>query len=114
MATPPWNFLLSISALGSALSAAVVAGNVVLLKPPPETPLVAAEAVALCHAAGVPDWALGLVVVDDEAAEPAHRGIRRVDAVVLTGGTDTARAASGSGRVILHLIAETAARTRLS
>ncbi len=48
--TPPWNFPLSI-ALGSAL-AALVAGNVVLLKPPPETPLVAARAVALCHAAG--------------------------------------------------------------
>lgn len=107
--TPPWNFPLSI-ALGSAL-AALVAGNVVLLKPPPETPLVAARAVALCHAAGVPDWALGLVVVEDEAAEPLVVD-RRVNAVVLTGGTDTARLFRRL-RPGLELIAETGGKNAL-
>ncbi|MEI9935717.1 MAG: proline dehydrogenase family protein [Pseudomonadota bacterium] len=107
--TPPWNFPLSI-ALGSAL-AALVAGNVVLLKPPPETPLVAARAVALCHAAGIPDWALGLVVIEDEAAEPLIVD-RRVDAVVLTGGTETARLFRRL-RPGLDLIAETGGKNAL-
>jgi len=107
--TPPWNFPLSI-ALGSTL-AALVAGNVVLLKPPPETPLVAARAVALCHAAGVPEWALGLVVVDDEGAEPLIVD-RRVNAVVLTGGTETARLFR-SLRPTLELIAETGGKNAL-
>jgi len=107
--TPPWNFPLSI-ALGSAL-AALVAGNVVLLKPPPETPLVAARAVALCYAAGVPDWALGLVVLDDEAAEPLIVD-RRVDAVVLTGGTETARLFRRL-RPSLDLVAETGGKNAL-
>ncbi|HKO52944.1 MAG TPA: bifunctional proline dehydrogenase/L-glutamate gamma-semialdehyde dehydrogenase [Polyangiaceae bacterium] len=107
--TPPWNFPLSI-ALGSAL-AALVTGNVVLLKPPPETPLVAARAVALCHAAGVPDWALGLVIVEDEAAEPLIVD-RRVNAVMLTGGTDTARLFRRL-RPGLELIAETGGKNSL-
>jgi RHH-type proline utilization regulon transcriptional repressor/proline dehydrogenase/delta 1-pyrroline-5-carboxylate dehydrogenase len=107
--TPPWNFPLSI-ALGSAL-AALVAGNVVLLKPPPETPLVAARAVALCHAAGVPDWALGLVLVEDETAEPLIAD-RRVDAVVLTGGTETARLFRRL-RPGLDLVAETGGKNAL-
>ena len=107
--TPPWNFPLSI-ALGSAL-AALVAGNVVLLKPPPETPLVAARALALCHAAGVPEWALGLVVVEDEAAGPLIVD-RRVNAVVLTGGTETARLFRRL-RPGLELIAETGGKNAL-
>ncbi|HWP08955.1 MAG TPA: bifunctional proline dehydrogenase/L-glutamate gamma-semialdehyde dehydrogenase, partial [Polyangiaceae bacterium] len=107
--TPPWNFALSI-ALGSTL-AALVAGNVVLLKPPPETPLVAARAVALCHAAGVPNWALGLVIVEDEAAEPLIVD-RRVDAVVLTGGTETARLFRRL-RPGLDLVAETGGKNAL-
>ena len=107
--TPPWNFPLSI-ALGSAL-AAVVTGNAVLLKPPPETPLVAARAVELCHAAGVPEWALGLVVVDDEAAEPLVVD-RRVNTVVLTGGTETARLFRRL-RPSLDLVAETGGKNAL-
>ena len=107
--TPPWNFPLSI-ALGSAL-AALVTGNVVLLKPPPETPLVAARAVALCHAAGVPAWALGLVIVEDDAAQPLIVD-RRVNAVVLTGGTETARLFRRL-RPGLDLIAETGGKNAL-
>jgi RHH-type proline utilization regulon transcriptional repressor/proline dehydrogenase/delta 1-pyrroline-5-carboxylate dehydrogenase len=86
--TPPWNFPLSIG-IGSAL-AALVAGNAVLLKPPPETPLGLARAVELCYRAGVPEDALGLVLTDDEAAEPLVTDAR-VATVVLTGGTETAR-----------------------
>ncbi|HEV8548024.1 MAG TPA: bifunctional proline dehydrogenase/L-glutamate gamma-semialdehyde dehydrogenase, partial [Polyangiaceae bacterium] len=107
--TPPWNFPLSI-ALGSSL-AALVAGNVVLLKPPPETPLVASLAVRLCHDAGVPDWALGLVVVDDENAEPLITD-RRVSTIVLTGGTETAKLFRRL-RPGLDLVAETGGKNAL-
>jgi len=85
--TPPWNFPLSIG-LGSAL-AALVGGNAVLLKPPPETPLVLSLAAELAWSAGVPKEALGVVLAEDEAAGPLITD-PRVAAVVLTGGTSTA------------------------
>jgi RHH-type proline utilization regulon transcriptional repressor/proline dehydrogenase/delta 1-pyrroline-5-carboxylate dehydrogenase len=86
--TPPWNFPLSIG-LGGTL-AALVAGNAVLVKPSPETPLVLARALEICWSAGVPEDALGLVLADDDAAEPLVT-YPRVSVVVLTGGTETAR-----------------------
>jgi RHH-type proline utilization regulon transcriptional repressor/proline dehydrogenase/delta 1-pyrroline-5-carboxylate dehydrogenase len=107
--TPPWNFPLSIG-LGSAL-AALVAGNAVLLKPPPETPLVLAHAVRLCHAAGIPADALGLVLTEDAAAEPLVVD-RRVSTVVLTGGTETARLFRKL-RPSLDLVAETGGKNAL-
>jgi RHH-type proline utilization regulon transcriptional repressor/proline dehydrogenase/delta 1-pyrroline-5-carboxylate dehydrogenase len=107
--TPPWNFPLSIG-LGSTL-AALVAGNTVLWKPPPETPLVAARAVALCHAAGIPGAALALVLTDDEAAAPLIVD-RRVSTVVLTGGTETARRFRRL-RPSLDLVAETGGKNSL-
>jgi RHH-type proline utilization regulon transcriptional repressor/proline dehydrogenase/delta 1-pyrroline-5-carboxylate dehydrogenase len=107
--TPPWNFPLSIG-LGSAL-AALVAGNVVLLKPPPETPLVLARAVECCHRAGVPADALGLVLCEDTAAEPLVVD-RRVSTVMLTGGTETARLFRKL-RPTLDLVAETGGKNAL-
>jgi RHH-type proline utilization regulon transcriptional repressor/proline dehydrogenase/delta 1-pyrroline-5-carboxylate dehydrogenase len=86
--TPPWNFPLSIG-LGGTL-ASLVAGNAVLVKPSPETPLVLARALELCWQAGIPEDALGLVLADDAAAEPLVTD-PRVHVVVLTGGTETAR-----------------------
>jgi RHH-type proline utilization regulon transcriptional repressor/proline dehydrogenase/delta 1-pyrroline-5-carboxylate dehydrogenase len=107
--TPPWNFPLSIG-LGSAL-AALVAGNAVILKPPPETPLVLARAVALCHRAGIPVDALALVLAEDTAAEPLVVD-RRVSTVVLTGGTETARLFQKL-RPTLDLVAETGGKNAL-
>lgn len=86
--TPPWNFPLAIP-LGGAL-AALVAGNTVILKPAPETPLVAFLATKICHEAGIPQEALGFVPCRDEIAEPLIVD-PRVRAVILTGATDTAR-----------------------
>ncbi|HUQ14143.1 MAG TPA: bifunctional proline dehydrogenase/L-glutamate gamma-semialdehyde dehydrogenase PutA, partial [Novosphingobium sp.] len=48
----PWNFPLAIF-IGPA-AAALTAGNTVLAKPAPQTPLLGALAVRLCHAAGIP------------------------------------------------------------
>jgi RHH-type proline utilization regulon transcriptional repressor/proline dehydrogenase/delta 1-pyrroline-5-carboxylate dehydrogenase len=107
--TPPWNFPLSIG-LGGVL-AALVAGNAVIVKPPPEAPLVLARAVALCHAAGVPKDVLALVLAEDAAAEPLVVD-RRVNTVVLTGGTETARLFRKL-RPTLDLVAETGGKNAL-
>ncbi len=101
--TPPWNFPLAIP-LGGVL-AALVAGNTVILKPAPETPLVAYLAVQLCHQAGIPRQALAFVPCLDEDAgklivDP------RVRAVILTGGTETAQLFKKM-RPDLTLLAET-------
>jgi RHH-type proline utilization regulon transcriptional repressor/proline dehydrogenase/delta 1-pyrroline-5-carboxylate dehydrogenase len=101
--TPPWNFPLSIG-LGGTL-ASLVAGNAVLVKPSPETPLVLARAVELCWQAGIPEDALGLVLAEDDAAEPLVTD-PRVKVVVLTGGTETARLFRHL-RPTIDLVAET-------
>jgi RHH-type proline utilization regulon transcriptional repressor/proline dehydrogenase/delta 1-pyrroline-5-carboxylate dehydrogenase len=106
---PPWNFPLSIG-LGGVLSA-LVGGNVVLYKPPPETPLVAALAAQALLRAGVPAQAFGLLFVEDEAAEPLVTD-PRVAAVVLTGGTETARLFRKL-RPGLDLIAETGGKNAM-
>ncbi len=53
---PPWNFPLAI--LTGMLSAAVVCGNTVVLKPSSQTPVIAARFVTLLHEIGLP---LGVV-----------------------------------------------------
>lgn len=88
LVTPPWNFPLAIP-LGGAL-AALAAGNAVLLKPAGETPLIAYLGAQALWRAGVPRAVLQFV--------PCHESVGsrlvvdpRVDAVILTGATDTAR-----------------------
>lgn len=86
---PPWNFPYAIVAGGTL--AALAAGNAVVLKPAPETVLVAATFVAQCHRAGIPGTVLQFVPCADAATGRrlvTHDG---VDAVVLTGAFETAR-----------------------
>lgn len=99
----PWNFPLAIGA-GGAL-AALAAGNRVLLKPSPKTPRVAHVFVELAHGAGIPEDALALLVLRDDVADRVVRD-PRLDAVVLTGSTRTARAIRAA-RPTLPLFAET-------
>jgi RHH-type proline utilization regulon transcriptional repressor/proline dehydrogenase/delta 1-pyrroline-5-carboxylate dehydrogenase len=85
----PWNFPLAIF-IGMA-SAALAAGNSVLAKPAPQTPLIAALAIRLCHQAGIPPEALQLIPGGAEVgalltADP------RLAGVAFTGSTATARA----------------------
>jgi len=104
----PWNFPLAIF-IGMA-SAALAAGNTVLAKPAPQTPLIAALAVKLCHEAGIPPEALQLIPGGGKVgalltADP------RLAGVAFTGSTATARAinralASRDGPIVT-LIAET-------
>jgi RHH-type proline utilization regulon transcriptional repressor/proline dehydrogenase/delta 1-pyrroline-5-carboxylate dehydrogenase len=86
--TPPWNFPLAIPAGG--VLAALMAGNAVVLKPALETVLVAERFASLCWQAGVPMTALQLVICSDEVGSALVRD-PRVQQVVLTGATDTAR-----------------------
>ena len=86
----PWNFPIAIPCGG--IAAALAAGNTVILKPASDTVLVAYE---LCRAfwrGGVPRRALQFVPC--AGAEGGARLVSdtRADAVILTGGTDTAQA----------------------
>ncbi len=104
----PWNFPLAIFA--GQVAAALVAGNSVVAKPAPQTPLIAAVTVRLLHEAGIPASALHLVPGDGKVgarlvAHPAVAG------VAFTGSTATARAinralAAKDGPIV-PLIAET-------
>src|SRR5690606_11340111 len=57
-AISPWNFPLAI--FTGQIAAALVAGNAVVAKPAPQTPLVAFRAVEMMHAAGIPTDAIQL------------------------------------------------------
>jgi RHH-type proline utilization regulon transcriptional repressor/proline dehydrogenase/delta 1-pyrroline-5-carboxylate dehydrogenase len=85
----PWNFPLAIPCGGVA--AALSAGNTVILKPASDTVLVAYRLCQCFWRAGVPRTALQFAPCSGGTVGPrlvAHDG---VDAVILTGGTETAR-----------------------
>jgi RHH-type proline utilization regulon transcriptional repressor/proline dehydrogenase/delta 1-pyrroline-5-carboxylate dehydrogenase len=84
----PWNFPLAI--FTGQVAAALAAGNPVLAKPAEETPLVAAEAVRILHASGIPEDALQLVpgAGDVGAALVADP---RIMGVMFTGSTEVAK-----------------------
>ena len=108
----PWNFPLAI--FTGQVAAALAAGNPVLAKPAEQTPLVAAEAVRMLHAAGVPRAALQLLPGRGETVGAALVGDARVEGVIFTGSTEVARLMQKSlaGRLGAHgrpvpLVAET-------
>jgi RHH-type proline utilization regulon transcriptional repressor/proline dehydrogenase/delta 1-pyrroline-5-carboxylate dehydrogenase len=84
----PWNFPVAI--FTGQVAAALAAGNTVLAKPAEETPLVAAQAVAILREAGVPAGALQLLT---GAGEVGARLVAdaRVAGVMFTGSTEVAR-----------------------
>ena len=84
----PWNFPLAI--FTGQVAAALAAGNPVLAKPAEETPLIAAEAVRILHAAGIPADVLQLLPGDGEVGA-ALVADPRVQGVVFTGSTAVAR-----------------------
>jgi RHH-type transcriptional regulator, proline utilization regulon repressor / proline dehydrogenase / delta 1-pyrroline-5-carboxylate dehydrogenase len=104
----PWNFPLSIF-LGQ-IAAALAAGNSVIAKPAPQTPLIAAATVRLLHRCGVPIAALQLLP-GDGALGAALVADPRIAGVVFTGSTQTGwrinRALAAKDGPIVPLIAET-------
>lgn len=104
----PWNFPLAIF-IGQ-VAAALATGNAVVAKPAEQTPLVAQQAIALLHEAGVPAGALQFVP-GDGAVGAALVADRDVAGVVFTGSVEVAhaihRALAASDGPIVPLIAET-------
>jgi len=84
----PWNFPIAIP--GGGIAAALAAGNTVILKPAPDTVLVAHELCRCFWRAGVSRRTLQMVSCSDEMAGSLLVPHREVDAVILTGGTGTA------------------------
>jgi RHH-type transcriptional regulator, proline utilization regulon repressor / proline dehydrogenase / delta 1-pyrroline-5-carboxylate dehydrogenase len=85
----PWNFPLAIFV--GQVAAALAAGNTVIAKPAEQTPLIAAQAVGLLWAAGIPHAALQLLPGDGATVGAALVGDARVRAVMFTGSTDVAQ-----------------------
>ncbi len=85
---PPWNFPIAIPCGG--IAAALAAGNTAILKPASDTVLIAWELCQCFWRGGVPREALQFLPCPGSGAGQrlvTHPG---VDAVILTGGTDTA------------------------
>ncbi len=85
----PWNFPLAI--FTGQVAAALASGNTVLAKPAEQTPLIAAEAVRLLRAAGLPAGALQLLPGSGETVGAALVADKRVHGVMFTGSTEVAR-----------------------
>jgi len=84
----PWNFPLAI--FTGQVAAALAAGNPVLAKPAEETPLIAAQAVAILREAGVPAGVVQLL--PGQGAVGARLvADARTRGVVFTGSTEVAR-----------------------
>jgi RHH-type proline utilization regulon transcriptional repressor/proline dehydrogenase/delta 1-pyrroline-5-carboxylate dehydrogenase len=104
----PWNFPLAI--FTGQIAAALAAGNAVVAKPAPQTPIMGYRMVKLLHEAGVPADVLHLVIGGGEIGGRlvSHSGIA---GVAFTGSTATAKSiaralVAGDGPIV-PLIAET-------
>ncbi|MDA8870154.1 bifunctional proline dehydrogenase/L-glutamate gamma-semialdehyde dehydrogenase PutA, partial [Rhizobiaceae bacterium] len=84
----PWNFPLAIFC--GQMTAALAAGNAVLAKPAPETPLIARIAVETLHVAGVPETALQLLQGGGEVGAAITKDAC-LDGLCFTGSTATAK-----------------------
>jgi RHH-type proline utilization regulon transcriptional repressor/proline dehydrogenase/delta 1-pyrroline-5-carboxylate dehydrogenase len=101
---PPWNFPIAIPCGG--IAAALAAGNTVLIKPASDTVLIAWELCRCFWRAGVSKKVLQFVPCAVVNAGRTLVNHPKVDAVILTGGTNTAlKMLSDNPR--MHLFAET-------
>jgi RHH-type proline utilization regulon transcriptional repressor/proline dehydrogenase/delta 1-pyrroline-5-carboxylate dehydrogenase len=101
---PPWNFPIAIPCGGVAASLA--AGNTVIIKPASDTVLVAWEMCQCFWRAGVSKSALQFLPCSGGKEGRKLVNNPKVDAVILTGGTDTALTMLGDNPR-LNLFAET-------
>lgn len=107
---PPWNFPVAIPAGG--VTAALAAGNAVVLKPAPETPRCAEIVAECCWTGGAgSDVVHYLRVPDDEAGRHliTHP---EIGGVILTGSLQTAEL-FGTWRPEMRLLAETSGKNAL-
>ncbi len=99
----PWNYPLMMAAwkIGPALAA----GNTVVFKPSPETPLTALKLGELALEAGIPDGVLNIITDGPEVA-PGLASHRSVNMVSITGSTR-------SGKYVMRAGADTIRRVHL-
>ncbi|MDO9023817.1 bifunctional proline dehydrogenase/L-glutamate gamma-semialdehyde dehydrogenase PutA, partial [Zwartia sp.] len=86
----PWNFPLAIFV--GQISAALVAGNVVIAKPAEQTSLIAYAAINILHQAGIPTQALQLLPGTGEEVGAGLVEDSRIQGVIFTGSTEVAKA----------------------
>lgn len=108
--TPPWNFPCSISAGG--ILAALACGNAIIFKPASEAVLVGWELAKIFWEAGVSQEVLQFITCEDEPVGSQLIQDARVNAVVLTGATVTAKLFLRM-RPGLDLIAETGGKNTM-
>ncbi|MBK8011143.1 MAG: proline dehydrogenase family protein [Deltaproteobacteria bacterium] len=101
---PPWNFPIAIPCGG--IAAALAAGNTVILKPASPTVLIAHILVDCFWRMGVPREALQLLPCPGATVGATLVASPDVDAVILTGGTETAIRML-KAKPDMHLMAET-------
>ena len=105
----PWNFPLAI--FTGQITAALMAGNAVVAKPAPATPLIAHAMTRLLHEAGVPPAVLQLTPADGPAFGEVALTHPELAGVAFTGSTATAatinRTLAHRDGPIVPLIAET-------
>jgi RHH-type proline utilization regulon transcriptional repressor/proline dehydrogenase/delta 1-pyrroline-5-carboxylate dehydrogenase len=105
----PWNFPLAI--FSGQITAALVAGNAVVAKPAPATPLIAHAMTRLLHEAGVPPQVLQLTPAEGPPFGEVALKHPALAGVAFTGSTATAtainRTLAGRDGAIVPLIAET-------
>lgn len=105
---PPWNFPTAIPAGG--VLASLATGNTVILKPAPETARCAELVAESCWAAGLGRDVVQFVRTPDD--EIGQLLVESVDAVILTGSTETADLFR-SWKPRLQLFAETSGKNAL-
>jgi RHH-type proline utilization regulon transcriptional repressor/proline dehydrogenase/delta 1-pyrroline-5-carboxylate dehydrogenase len=108
--TPPWNFPIAIPCGG--MLAALMAGNTVILKPAPETVLVAWQLVNALWDGGIPKNVLQFLPTTDDEVGQSLVTDDRVDAVILTGGYETAQLFLG-WKPHLRLLGETSGKNSI-
>ncbi|MDO5034415.1 MAG: proline dehydrogenase family protein [Actinomycetaceae bacterium] len=108
--TPPWNFPIAIPAGGTL--AALAAGSAAILKPASIARRTGAVLAECILAAGVPESAFKLVAVGDRSLGRELVTDKRVERVVLTGGSETAEMFR-SWDPTLRIMAETSGKNAI-
>lgn len=101
----PNNYPLTLAAF--KIAPALAAGNSIILKPSPATPLTALRLGELCLEAGIPDGVMN--VVTELGSEVAAYLVEhpQVDLISLTGGTETGKAIMrGAASTLKHVVLE--------
>ena len=101
---PPWNFPIAIPCGG--IAAALAAGNTVIVKPASDTVLIAWELCQCFWRAGISKRVLQFLPCSGPGPGARLVAHDSVDAVILTGGTDTAMRMLAA-KPNMHLFAET-------